>query len=125
MSDRDVGTPPSSRNVLPDDGELSGRLRDLGRELDVRRAERQKKVEADREPPAGRGYGLALRLGADFVAGVAVGAALGWGFDRLFGTMPWGLMIFLLLGFAAGVLSLLRTAGLIKFGPAPVNEGER
>ena len=34
-------------------------------------------------------------------------------------------LVFLLLGFAAGVLSLLRTAGLIKFGPARVNEGER
>jgi ATP synthase protein I len=62
--------------------------------------------------------GLALRLGADFVAGVVVGAALGWGIDRLFGTSPWGLIVFLLLGFAAGVLSVMRTAGMVKPGPA-------
>ena len=61
---------------------------------------------------------MAMRLGADFVAGIVVGAALGLGFDRLFGTSPWGLMVFLLLGFAAGILSVLRTAGLVRPGPA-------
>ena len=67
--------------------------------------------------PPRQGYGLALRLGADFVAGVVVGGAIGWGVDRLFGTSPWGLMVFLLLGFAAGILSVLRSAGLVKPGP--------
>jgi ATP synthase protein I len=59
-----------------------------------------------------------MRLGADFVAGVVVGAALGWGIDRFFGTAPWGLIIFLMLGFAAGVLTVMRSAGLVKPGPA-------
>ncbi len=58
-----------------------------------------------------------MRLGADFVAGVVVGAALGWGIDRLFGTSPWGLIVFLLLGFGAGILSVLRSAGLVAPGP--------
>ena len=43
--------------------------------------------------------------------------ALGWGFDRLFGTSPWGLVVFLLLGFAAGLLSVMRSAGLLPSGP--------
>jgi ATP synthase protein I len=59
-----------------------------------------------------------MRLGADFVAGIVLGAALGWGFDRLFGTSPWGLTVFLLFGFAAGILTVLRSAGLVKPGPA-------
>ncbi len=125
MSDRDGRPPRSSVDGQPGEGDLSGRMRDLDRALDVHRAAREKELRAAVAPPSGRGYGLALRLGADFVAGIAVGAALGWGIDRWFGTSPWGLMLFLLLGFAAGVLSLLRTAGLIKFGPARVNEGER
>jgi ATP synthase protein I len=58
-----------------------------------------------------------MRLGTDFVAGIIVGAAIGWGVDRLFGTSPWGLMVFLLLGFGAGLLSVLRSAGLVKPGP--------
>jgi ATP synthase protein I len=125
MSDRDGRPPPSSVDGQPGEGDLSERMRDLDRALDVHRAAREKELRAAVAPSSGRGYGLALRLGADFVAGIAVGAALGWGIDRWFGTSPWGLMLFLLLGFAAGVLSLLRTAGLIKFGPARVNEGER
>jgi ATP synthase protein I len=52
-----------------------------------------------------------MRMAADFVAGILVGAAIGWGVDQLFGTWPWGLAVFLLLGFAAGILNVLRTAG--------------
>jgi ATP synthase protein I len=59
------------------------------------------------------GLGPALRLSSEFIAGVAFGAAIGWFIDYLAGTSPWGLMIFLLLGFAAGVLSVLRSAGLV------------
>ena len=45
------------------------------------------------------GYGQALRLSSEFIAGVAVGAGLGWIIDRLAGTSPLGLIVFLLLGF--------------------------
>jgi ATP synthase protein I len=54
------------------------------------------------------GIGRGFRLGSEFVAAIVVGAALGWGVDRLFGTMPWGMIILLLLGFAAGVLNVIR-----------------
>ncbi len=96
---------------------LSSRLRDLDRRLDARRStgDKPSSVEKESEKP---GFALALRLGADFVAGVVLGAALGWGVDRLFGTGPWGLTVFLLLGFAAGILTVLRSAGLAKPGPA-------
>jgi ATP synthase protein I len=98
-----------------DDAALSKRLHDLDRRLDKSRVERAH--ETGPEPPRRPGLGMALRLGADFVAGVVVGAALGFGFDWLLGTSPWGLIVFLLLGFAAGVLSLMRTAGLIAKRP--------
>jgi ATP synthase protein I len=48
---------------------------------------------------------------------VVVGAGLGWLIDRWLGISPWGLMVFLLLGFAAGVLNVTRSAGLVA-GPA-------
>ena len=57
------------------------------------------------------GYAQAFRLASEFVAGVLVGAALGWGLDRVAGTSPWGLIGFLLLGFCAGVLNVVRAAG--------------
>lgn len=45
------------------------------------------------------------------VAGVVVGAGIGWGFDRLLSTSPFGFIVFLLLGFVAGVVNVVRTAG--------------
>ena len=95
----------------PDDADLASRRADLERQLAGRRS-------LDREalgPTRGRGdYSQGFRLATEFVPGVLVGAALGWGFDTLFGTSPWGLIVFLLLGFAAGVLNMLRTAGLVS-----------
>ncbi len=59
------------------------------------------------------GYGQALKLSSEFIAGIAVGAGLGWVIDRLAGTSPWGLIVFLLLGFGAGILNVLRSAGAV------------
>src|ERR1700731_3229624 len=39
-------------------------------------------------------------------------AVFGWGFDRLLSTSPFGLIVFFLLGFAAGVLNVIRSAGV-------------
>jgi ATP synthase protein I len=59
------------------------------------------------------GYARGFRLSSELVAGVVVGAGIGWFIDRWLGISPWGLMIFLLLGFAAGVLNVMRSAGLV------------
>lgn len=59
------------------------------------------------------GFGQALKLSSEFIAGIAVGVGLGWLIDRIAGTSPWGLIIFLLLGFAAGVLNVLRSVGVV------------
>jgi ATP synthase protein I len=59
------------------------------------------------------GYARGFRLSSELVAGVVVGAGLGWGLDRLLGIAPWGLIVFLLLGFAAGVLNVMRSAGVV------------
>jgi ATP synthase protein I len=59
------------------------------------------------------GYARGFRLSSELVAGVLVGAGIGWLIDRLLGISPWGLTVFLLLGFAAGVLNVMRSAGLV------------
>ena len=46
--------------------------------------------------------------------GVVVGAMIGWLLDRWLGISPWGLIVFLLLGFAAGVLNVMRAAGVVR-----------
>lgn len=55
----------------------------------------------------------AVKLSSEFIAGVVVGAGLGWGIDQVAGTSPFGMIIFLLLGFCAGVLNVLRTVGAV------------
>ena len=69
------------------------------------------------------GYAKGFRLSSELVAGVVVGAGIGWLIDRWLGVSPWGLIVFLLLGFAAGVLNVMRSAGLIA-GPG-LDEGTR
>ncbi|HZH10306.1 MAG TPA: AtpZ/AtpI family protein [Microvirga sp.] len=64
--------------------------------------------------------GQAFRLSAEFVAGVAAGGIIGWIVDHFAGTSPWGLIVCLILGFCAGMLNLLRAAGLAK--PAKYDE---
>ena len=53
---------------------------------------------------------IAWRMVIDLVAGVGVGAAAGYGLDYLFGTLPILMATFTLLGLAAGVNLMLRTA---------------
>ncbi len=55
-------------------------------------------------------YAKALRMVSDFVAGPIAGAGVGWGIDYLFSTSPWGLIIFMLFGFAAGFMNIVRVA---------------
>ena len=54
------------------------------------------------------GMGRAFRLASEFVAAIVVGGALGFGVDWFFKSQPWGIVIFILLGFAAGVLNIIR-----------------
>ena len=55
---------------------------------------------------------MGFRLSSELIAGVLVGALMGWGFDRLLSTSPFGLIVFVLLGFSAGVLNVIRSAGV-------------
>ena len=46
----------------------------------------------------------------ELVVGMLVGLAIGYGLDGLLGTRPVFLVVFALLGFAAGVRTMMRTA---------------
>ena len=63
---------------------------------------------------SGKAFGQAIRISTELIAGLAVGAALGYGADRLLGTSPWGFILLFLLGFAASVINAIRAAGLGK-----------
>jgi ATP synthase protein I len=98
-----------------DDAELTARLKKLGERLGAENERR----ERDRDDPARprvsanpAGLARALRLSSEFVAGIVVGGLIGWLIDRVAGVSPWGLIVFVLLGFVAGTLNVLRSAGL-------------
>jgi ATP synthase protein I len=71
------------------------------------------------EPPAGR-HGkftqgsLAWRMVIELVVGMLLGLAIGYGLDALLGSRPVFLVVFALLGFAAGVRTMLRTAEEVR-----------
>ena len=102
----------------PDEAALSARLGSLDQRLseirDSRKIETgQSGSEQDAAQAKASAMAVGLRLSSELVAGVLVGAALGWGFDRLLSTSPWGLIVFLLLGFTAGVVNVMRAAGVM------------
>lgn len=108
-----------------DEAALSARLQRLNEGLGhARDAAGGPSDSPDREQAAtASGYAKGFRLSSELVAGVVVGAGLGWLIDRWLGVSPWGLIVFLLLGFAAGVLNVMRSAGLLV-GTA-LDEGSR
>lgn len=59
------------------------------------------------------GTANALKISSEFIAAILVGLAIGALIDKIAETSPFGLIIFLLLGFVAGILNVLRNAGLI------------
>ena len=53
---------------------------------------------------------MAWRMVTELTAGLLIGFGIGYGLDHAFGTMPLFLVIFVLVGLAAGVNVMLRTA---------------
>jgi len=101
-----------------DEAALSARLGSLEHRLSEIRGDRkvgtdQSGNEQDTAQARASAMAIGLRLSSELVAGVLGGAALGWGFDRLLSTSPWGLIVFLLLGFTAGVINVMRAAGVM------------
>ena len=106
--DNDRDEPPA------DEAALSARLQQLGERLGHHRSDRPSEIDPrPRANADASALALGLRLSAEFVAGILVGAAIGWLMDRWLGTSPWGLIVLLLLGFAAGILNVMRAGGAV------------
>ena len=54
------------------------------------------------------GKGMAFRIGTEIVVAVAVGGGIGFLIDTWLDTKPWFLIVFLLLGNAAGLWNVFR-----------------
>lgn len=95
--------------------DLDQRLRQLeeriGKASDTPQARSETDAFDEGDGPSGLAAGL--RISTEFVAGIIAGVILGWAFDKFVGTSPWGLIVFLLLGFAAGIRNIVRVSGTL------------
>jgi ATP synthase protein I len=96
---------------------LRARLDKLSNALDAQQGETRKSSGAgglgrDGGSPAsmGNAMGLAFRVLSEFVGAVIVGAFIGWWIDRVAGTTPAFVVVFLLMGAAAGFWNVYRIA---------------
>jgi ATP synthase protein I len=117
MADKDRADDARSKSgrdqPSADEAALSARLRDLGERLGRHHPDRPSdsgpRPTADASAMA-RGF----RLSTELVAAVLVGVGIGLLLDRWLGSSPLGMIVFLLLGFAAGILNVMRSAGVVQ-----------
>jgi ATP synthase protein I len=114
MSDPPDKHDPASRasgDMSPQErARFEKRISELGDRLGKVRSQRESGQRADADAEMrGRGMAYGMRMAADLVAYVVVGGAIGWGLDWVLGSRPWLFLLFFLLGFAAGVLNVVRS----------------
>ena len=95
---------PGSNNSTDED--LDKRLADINKRLG-----RDVKPKDETSRPKNEGFGNAFKLSSEFISAILVGTIMGYGIDWLLGTLPFAMILFLLLGFVAGVMNVLRSAG--------------
>lgn len=107
-----------AKDPRPDPASDPNRLRDLEQRI----ATAQGRIAG---PPRAETHfsqaNHAWRMVIELVAGLGIGFGIGYGLDYVFGTLPIFLVVFVLLGFAAGIKVMLRTAAEISGGSATQN----
>lgn len=78
----------------------------LQQALERRREGDGKRPDSGGDPRSG--LSLALRIGIELVAALIVGTGIGLLLDRWLGTAPWLMIVFFVLGSAAGLLNVMR-----------------
>jgi ATP synthase protein I len=101
---------PSKTNVKPEFGDLPDRLKNLGDRIAAEKVERAEASKPAKTFQGASDYSKGYRLASEFVAGTLVGGLIGYGLDYVAGTLPLFLIVFLLLGFGAGILNMSRAA---------------
>ena len=97
---------------------LKRRASELGKRLDEVQARKAPQHGDNRA--RGAAMGEAFKIVGELVVGVVVGGGIGWVLDRQLGTAPWLLVLFLVLGFAAGMSNVIRTARRMQAASEPL-----
>lgn len=89
----------------PDNNDDLPSIEEFGERLRQSRGE-----EPTVEPKDGTMLGWGMRIASELLAALLVACLLGWGIDYVFGTKPWFLIAGVFLGFAAGLLNVMRAS---------------
>jgi ATP synthase protein I len=94
------------------DDPKKGTLDDLGARLESAKGVPidPTKIKTDYSLESGNALGLAFRVGVELISAVAVGTAIGWGLDHWLETRPWFMLVFIVIGGAAGIINVYRMA---------------
>ena len=101
-----------------DQDDPKARLDALERKLADKRAAMAPKPHMDEHYSQAQ---QAWRMVIELVAGLGIGFGMGYGLDAAFGTSPFLMVIFIFLGFAAGIQTMMRTAK--EMNGSPETEG--
>ena len=109
----------------------SGRHGSLTSDLAKRIAQAQDERRVADDPSAASvtknlsGWNRGMRLSSEFVAAILVGAGIGYLLDQWLKTGPWLMLVMLLIGFAAGVLNVIRSAASMNRAEPPPTDAMR
>ena len=87
------------------------RLKALEDKIEAAKKAQQSGPEASEGVSAGE---VGWRMLIELMAGIFIGFGIGYGLDSLFGTLPIFLVLFTMLGFAAGVKTMMRSASELQ-----------
>jgi ATP synthase protein I len=108
------------------DADLKARLDKLSTAIRTETADiaedRKASAPSSSSQSTGQAMGMGLRVASELVAGVLVGGGIGWAIDRWFGTSPFGLLIMVFVGMAAGFWNVYRIAAR-PTGSGPAGSG--
>ena len=112
--------PDPRGEIAPEDREaLRRRSAEIGERLGEVKRQRERDTGSKR-PQGPSAAGRGLRASAELIGGIVAGSLIGWYLDKWLGTeKPVMFVLFFLLGAAAGILNVIRTAMREKTPPAP------
>ncbi len=109
MPDERNGEGVGRGEISPADrAKFKQRVGDLGKQLEEARSHQAESETARDSAVRARGMAYGLRMASELVGAVLVGGLIGYFLDQALGSWPWLFLVFFLLGFAAGVLNVIR-----------------
>jgi ATP synthase protein I len=105
-------------------GQLSPAERDAFKDRSSGLGQKLEAAKGRHAPPKdgasqGTAMAKAMRLSTELIGGIVVGGGIGWFLDKWLGTFPWLFILMFMLGSAAGIMNVVRTASKEKTPPAP------